>query len=304
MPGNQGIQRPIRLSRKDDIWVGQFDAMASTCEILMAVSDETLANKLLHMAASAAWRIEQKYSRYREDGIIPRINNSHGKPVQVDAETAQLLNFAYQCYELSDGMFDITSGILRKAWPFKPDSKPPSQQLIDSLLPHIGLHKAQWDNPLFTLPVGMQIDFGGIGKEYAVDSTLTLLKTSTNAAILVNFGGDIACNRCPSIGQPWRIGVEAPYASNEASRLLELRKGALATSGSTHRFLIAGGRRYGHVLNPLTGWPIPDPPLSVTVAGANCTNAGMLATFAMLHGRQAEEFLEQEGVRYWVQRGD
>ena len=299
--------RPIQLvlqtsTHQGDCWVGKFDAMASTCEILMAVTDKSQAEELVRIAATEAWRIEQKFSRYRQDGIIPCINNSQGKAVAVDRETAQLINFAYQCYELSDGLFDITSGILRKAWSFKPGSSLPAQQLIDSLLPYIGLDKAQWETPEFKLLDGMQIDFGGIGKEYAVDRTLALLMAKVDAPMLVNFGGDIVCNRAFSEDKPWLIGIEQPDDQSEAAEFLEIRAGAIATSGTTQRYLVDNNQRYGHVLNPTTGWPIKQAPLSITVAAASCTQAGMLATFAMLQGKDAEEFLDQQGVRFWVIR--
>ena len=296
------IDRSTQLSKQGDSWVGRFSAMASPCEILMHVSDEMLAEKFLQVAAKEAWRIEEKYSRYREDSIVSQINGSDGKAIEVDSETAQLLDFALQCYELSGGMFDISSGILRQAWTFSNASKEPSQELIDSLLPLIGLEKVQWNTPHLSLPPWMQIDLGGIGKEYAVDRTLGLLLGISDSPILVNFGGDIACSRCPDSDNPWRIGIEDPKAANEAQQLLELTSGALATSGNTQRYLISNGKRYGHVLNPNTGWPVEGAPLSITVAEANCTRAGMLATFAMLKGEGAEDFLEEQEVRYWVLR--
>lgn len=296
------IDRPTKLIAKDELWVGQFNAMASPCEILMALEDKRLAEELLRIAATEAWRIEQKYSRYRDDSIISRINHAEGKPTEVDAETAQLLDFAYQCYELSDGLFDISSGILRQAWPFNTESSCPSQEFIDTLLPFVGLDKTQWSAPTLTVPPGMQIDLGGIGKEYAVDRTLGLLLTKTDSPLLVNFGGDIACNRGPDPDLPWRIGIESTDQEGEAQELLELRSGALATSGNTQRYLIFAGKRFGHVLNPTTGWPIEESPLSVTVPAANCTRAGMLATFSMLKGKHAEQFLDQQDVKYWAVR--
>jgi FAD:protein FMN transferase len=296
------IDRETQLIKKDDCWVGCFSAMASPCEILMRVDDEALAKKLLQVAAIEAWRIEQKYSRYREDNIVSRINSGDGKSIEVDSETAQLLGFALQCYELSGGMFDISSGILKQAWPFNNTITHPSHELIESLLPLIGLDKVQWVAPYLTLPPRMQIDLGGIGKEYAVDRTMGLLLKLSDAPILVNFGGDIVCNKCPAADLPWRIGIEDPEAANEAQQLLELTSGALATSGNTQRYLISNGKRYGHVLNPTTGWPIEAAPLSITVAEENCTRAGMLATFAMLQGENAEYFLEQQEVKYWAVR--
>jgi len=296
------IDRPVELTRKGECWLGQFTAMASPCEVLMALNDKALAMELLLMAAHEAWRIEQKFSRYRQDSIVHRINNSNGEPITVDPETCQLLDFSYQCYELSEGLFDISSGVLRKAWSFSPGNTLPTQALIDTLLPAIGLQKTDWKPPLFCMPAGMQIDFGGVGKEYAVDRSLTLLLNKVDIPLLVNFGGDIVCNRCPSKDSPWRIGIENTNQPSRAAELLEVRTGAIATSGSSKRYLIAAGKRYGHVLNPTTGWPINDAPLSVTVAARSCTEAGMLATFAMLQGAGAESFLHQQGVNFWISR--
>ena len=296
------IDRQTQLVSQGEVWVGRFSAMASGCEVLMHVNDKSLAQNLLDVAAAEAWRIEEKYSRYRGDSIVSRINSADGKSTTVDQETAQLLDFAFQCYELSGGLFDISSGILRQAWPFSSSSTQPSHDLIESLLPLIGLEKAQWVAPDLTLPAGMQLDFGGIGKEYAVDRTLALLSKISDAPLLVNFGGDIVCNKCSGPDSPWRIGIEDPEIQDEAQQLLELSSGALATSGNTKRCLIANGIRYGHVLNPITGWPIEAAPLSITVAEGNCTRAGMLATFAMLQGVNAESFLDQQEIKYWAVR--
>lgn len=302
MSGNGNNYSSLQLSLKNDYWLGKFHAMASQCEILMATDDEPLAAELLSIAADEAWRIEQKYSRYRDDGIVPQINSSEGNPVAVDTETAQLIDFAFQCYELSDGMFDITSGILRKAWSFKPGSTPPTQLLIESLLPFIGLKKVRWHDPDFSLPDGMQIDLGGIGKEYAVDRTLGLLLAKSDVPILVNFGGDIVCNRSVDENKPWLVCIERPGSVGEAAEFLEVRSGAIATSGSTQRYLIHQGKRYGHLLNPTTGWPIERSPLSISIAAKSCTEAGMLASLAMLQGENAEKFLEQQDAKYWVIR--
>lgn len=293
------IVRPLDLIQEDGYWVGRFSAMASPCEILIATEEREVAQSLLEIAAREAWRIEQKFSRYRDDGIVSRINTSDS-PVKVDEETAHLIDFAYQCFELSDGLFDITSGILRKAWRFDGGSQLPSAGDVESLLHLVGLGQASWNSPEFYLPPGMQIDFGGIGKEYAVDKVLGLLSERLDAPILVNFGGDIATNRCRD-HCPWLVGVENPL-DDGAQAMLEIRSGGLATSGSSHRYLVNNGRRYSHVLNPLTGWPVEGPPLSITVAASNCTMAGMLATYAMLQGANAESYLEEQGVLFWAVR--
>jgi FAD:protein FMN transferase len=102
-------------------------------------------------------RNEHKFSRYRDDNIVHRINHSAGVPLQVDEETAALLDFAAQCYELSDGRFDITSGILRQVWRFDGSNLLPTTEQVQSLLGHIGWSKLTWQRPWLTLPAGMEL---------------------------------------------------------------------------------------------------------------------------------------------------
>jgi thiamine biosynthesis lipoprotein len=160
-----------------------------------------------------------------------------------------------------------------------------------------------------TLKTGMEIDLGGIGKEYAVDRTLMLIAAYVDKAqlkdvgFLVNFGGDVACAGTRKDHALWSIGVESHLSHSAAAQVVSLRHGGIATSGDTRRFLLKDGVRYGHILDPRTGWSVKNAPHSITVIAQTCTIAGMMATFAMLEGAQAEAFLaEQKGIRYWVQR--
>lgn len=286
----------------DGCFHGCFDAMASPCEVLIDSDDEKQATVLTELAAREAWRIEQKYSRYRDDGIVPRINREAGQAVPVDDETARLLDFAWQCYRLSDGLFDISSGVLRKLWKFDGSDRVPDADAVAALLPYIGLDKASWQAPWVKLAPGMEIDLGGIGKEYAVDRVLQLMTEQHPLPVLVNFGGDIAASAARRNGQPWRIGIEALDRPDQASGVLQLYQGGVATSGDSKRFLLKEGVRYSHILNPKTGWPVAGCPHAITVQAQNCTNAGILATLAMLQGEQAETFLQQQQVRYSLQR--
>jgi thiamine biosynthesis lipoprotein len=151
------------------------------------------------------------------------------------------------------------------------------------------------------VPIGMELDLGGIGKEYAVDRALALLTARFDGATLVNFGGDMAANRAPVSG-PWRVGIERPERLGEPRLLLDFERGGLATSGDTHRHIEHQGRRYSHILDVRTGYPVMDPPQSVTVAASSCLEAGMIATLAMLKGPGAEDFLQQQGVTHWCLR--
>jgi FAD:protein FMN transferase len=277
----------------------RFRAMASPCELLLPAADRDQAMTLGRVVAEEAWRVERKFSRYRDDSIIAWIHRNRGIKITVDGETAGLIDFASECYELSHGLFDITSGIFRRAWRFDGSDRVPEPAAVRRLLPHVGFDKVKWRRPYLTLPMGMEIDFGGIGKEYAVDRAYELLFRHRSTPFLINFGGDLRANHRPARGA-WQIGIERPDIDGRAARMLELESGALATSGDSHRFLLKDGVRYGHILNPRTGWPIADAPRSVTVAASSCTEAGLLATLALLQGAQAQEFLEQQGVRYWI----
>lgn len=279
----------------------RFACMASPCEILLETDSLDTARELGELAASEAGRIEAKYSRYKPDSVLSQINRSGGVPVAVDDETAALLQFAAHCHQLSEGAFDITSGVLRHAWKFDGANHLPSPTVVEALRQRVGFGKLQLGPEHIAVPAGMEIDFGGIGKEYAVDRVLQIIGNEFPGAALVNFGGDLAANKPPSSG-PWVVGIERPGTDREARMLLDLFQGGLATSGDTHRFIEVRGKRYGHILDPRTGWPVDGAPRSVTVAAATCVEAGMLATMAMLRGHGAEALLEEQSVRFWSLR--
>jgi thiamine biosynthesis lipoprotein len=188
---------------------------------------------------------------------------------------------------------------LRHAWKFDGSDRVPESNAIERLLPLIGFDRLQWRSPHLLLPMGMELDFGGIGKEYAVDRSYELLAAQRSDPFLINFGGDLRANRAPA-HDCWQVGIERPDTAGKASMILELEHGALATSGDSRRYLLKDGVRFGHILDPRTGWPVAGAPRSVTVAANSCTEAGLLATLALLQGDRAEGFLEEEGVRYWL----
>jgi thiamine biosynthesis lipoprotein len=302
------MQNPS-LEKAKGYWIGRFKAMASPCEILLEVKKAGEARQLVQLAAKEAARIEHKFSRYRTDNIIYQINHSAGEAITVDAEAAALLDYAQQCYTLSEGMFDITSGVLREVWHFDGSANVPETKVVNALLSRIGWDKVDWQAPVITLQPGMEIDLGGIGKEYAVDRTAQLLQQHTDASLLINYGGDLVATGARRDGSGWLVGVEDPQhavtlpASTPATQTqYELLRGGIATSGDARRYLLKDGIRYSHILDPRSGWPVKDAPHSVTVVAGTCTEAGILSTLAMLHGAAAEEFLQQQAVTYWCVR--
>lgn len=290
--------RPAALRSQNGCWVGAFEAMASPCEVFLDGPPRERAGRLADLAAEEVRRIERKFSRYRAGNALHAINRSGGSPVRVDEETARLLDFADRCFRLSDGLFDVTSGILRKAWTFDGSDRLPTREEVDALRALIGWEKIRWSPPEIVLVPGMEIDLGGIGKEYAVDRALALVMEHAPGAFLVNLGGDLRVSGPRSSGAPWIVGIEDPAAPGRPYWTVELVRGALATSGDARRYLEKDGVRYGHILDPRTGWPVSGAPRSVTILADSCTEAGFLATLGMLKGAGAEAFLDEEGVTY------
>ena len=289
-------KRAVTVDRGDDCWRAVFHAMASPCEVLFKSGQQDAAQTLAELVATEVWRIEDKFSRYRDGNMVAAINNAAGGATTVDTETAQLLDFSATLHELSDGKFDITSGVLRRIWKFDGGDKIPKQGAVKEILRLVGWHKVTWADQRIQLPAGMEIDFGGIGKEYAVDRAAGLLRRETEMSCLINLGGDLAVSRKTADNSPWQVGVK------DSATVVQLRAGALATSGDSQRYAMQDGVRYSHILDSHSGWPVVDAPRSVTVAADTCSEAGMLSTLATLQGKGAEAFLDGQGVDYWCIR--
>lgn len=291
--------RKTKLTKQDGYYKGSFSAMASPCDVLMEVDDKALAEDILTAVAAEAWRIEDRFSRYKKDNIVYHINHAQGEAVALDEETARLLDFADTLFELSEGLFDITSGVLRRVWTFDGSDRVPSENAIQSVLNDIGWRRVQRNDDSIRLPEGMEIDLGGIGKEYAVDRCVQIAKEKTDESVLVNFGGDLAVSHERRDDRYWAVG-RLITGSDEAFGIFQLYRGAIATSGDAHRYLLKDGVRYSHILNPKTGHSVIDAPHTVSVAAPTCVQAGMLSTLAMLQGAQAEAFLKLQEVAYRV----
>ena len=295
-------KKNFTLTKRPDGFAIHFFAMASECEVIIETSKKSLAKKLGQIVSDEVWRIQDKYSRYDPKSICSKINKSKGQAIKLDNETYLLLNFADTCYQLSDGLFDITSGVLRKIWRFDCSDKIPSQTQINALLPYIGWSKVIFDKETIVLPENMEIDLGGIGKEYAVDRCIILAQKLTNKPVLINLGGDLAATSSRKNNQAWHVGVEHPGLLEKQHMIVSLHKGAIATSGDAKRYLLKGDVRYSHILNAKTGWPIENAPRSITVTAPQCIQAGILATLSSMQGENAEDYLEEQGIKFWAIR--
>lgn len=297
--GSVGARRFVGTLAAMDSFGFDFQAMASVCEIRLDGAAEPELAEAARQAIDEVRRIELKYSRYRDDSIVSRINGGagSGEAIEVDAETAALLDFAAQLHALSDGLFDITSGVLRRAWDFRAGRLPDSAA-VAALLPLIGWSKVTWQDGRIGLPhKGMELDFGGFGKEYAADRAMAVLAACGQRHGFVNLGGDIRVLGPRADGRAWRFGIQHPRQSQGTIAGVEMAEGALASSGDYERYFELGGKRYCHILDPRTGWPVTAW-ASISVTAPACVAAGALSTIAMLKGEQALDFLATQRATY------
>lgn len=272
--------------------------MGSPCELALYIDPSTSGN-ILSDIREMINQYEKKYSRYLPDSIISLINQSAGSnAITVDQETAALLNYADVLFHQSKGLFDVTSGVLRKIWDFK-KNKIPSKEEQQSILKFIGWKKVSWKPPYLELPENMQLDFGGIVKEYVADTIANHCRQQGISHGLINLGGDIHVIGPHPNGAPWRVGIQHPRKPGEAISYVELYQGALATSGDYERCMVTDNKRYSHLLNPLTAEPVTSHWASVSVIASQCVIAGSYTTIALLTGEQKNlSLLEESSLPY------
>lgn len=282
-----------------------FKAMGSPCEFSLYAENAALADAARAAALAEVARLEEKYSRYRPGNYLDDINRAAaaGGEAAVDAETTALLDYADTCYQQSDGLFDITSGVLRKAWRFAPGAIPPSQRQIDELLPAVGWHWLERGNGVIRFRHrGMEIDLGGIVKEYAADRAAAICAAKVIRYGLIDMGGDLHAIGPHPDGKPWLIAIRHPRQLGATLATFPLRRGALANSGDYERCIEIAGERYSHILSPKTGWPVRGL-AAVSVAAPHCVLAGSASTIAMLKEEEGTAWLEELGLEYVAMDG-
>lgn len=272
--------------------------MKSNCEVVLVAESKNKGQAIAAHAIAEVSRIERIYSRYRPESIVSRINAAAGQDsVSCDTETITLLQYADKLYETSSGLFDITSGVLRKAWNFS-EAAVPSPETLSSLLPLVDWKRVEQKDDRVHLPVaGMELDFGGFGKEYAADRAAAVIHGKGVKSGYVNLAGDIRVIGPKPDGTPWVIGIQDPRHRERTIASIPLYSGALATSGDYERFFEADGKRYCHIIHPRKGYPVTYW-RSVTVVAPLAITAGSYSTIAMLKEDDGLAFLKDSGMDY------
>ena len=282
-----------------------FQAMGVPCEIQVYDTSRINARNQIQQLAEEVARLDRKYSRYRPDSFLNDINRSAGSKlgVKLDKESLGLFRHALSCFEQSQGLFDVTAGLLYRLWDFRQGQIPP-EKILHQVLERVGFHKLSWQGNRVILPRGMEIDLGGIVKEYAADSAAKVARRIGIRHGLINLGGDFAVIGPQPDDQPWTVGIANPTARNTMMARIDLSSGGLASSGDYERFFELDGKRYSHILNPKTGWPSAGLQ-AVSVAGNLCTVADSIATIAMLKPEtEALSWLQETGLPHVYMRRD
>jgi thiamine biosynthesis lipoprotein len=269
----------------------RWTALGTRCEIQYVCGDDDAARAFEAEAISWVAAFEAKYSRFRPDSLISRINAAAGQGwVQVDAEMEQFLDLSGSLCELSQGVLDVTALPLMRLWDYRsPTPRIPSEAEIGAAKQLVGWQKIQRAPGRVRLPeLGMALDFGGWGKEYAVDIVAQIARRHGLADVLVDFGHDLSvCGSAP--GKPgWHIGLEDPSRPGEACwSSIAARDCGVASSGDYVRGFTLNGKRYGHIVDPRTGWPVASGCRQVTVIAKACLQAGVLSTAVFILGPEA-----------------
>lgn len=262
----------------------RFSSMGCPCALQLEAGAEAAARAIAAVQAEVD-RLDRKYSHYRDDSLVAMIGAAAdaGESIDVDNETADLLDFSATLFEQSGGRFDITAGALTKLWDLQ-GGRTPDDTAIAAARAACGWSRVTWRRPRLTPGIrGMRLDLGGVVKEYAADRAALLCRQVGVDHGIVDLGGDLAVVGAHADGSPWLAGIKAPRDTKRAAAQIELHRGGLATSGDYERVMIVDGRRYSHIVDPVSGYPA-ESFASVSVVAGSCLVAGAASTLGMLLG--------------------
>lgn len=265
-----------------------FPAMGTNCEVQYhAPGGDAQVARFERAAVGWVQAFEAKYSRFRPDSLVSRINTAAGSAwIEVDDEMEQLLKLCDTLHFMTQGVLDPTSLPLIRLWNWKTETpRVPSAAEISAALRLVGWKKVQRSPGKVFLPeAGMALDFGGFGKEYAVDMVAQLALDHGIANVLVDFGHDLRALGAPPGRPAWHIGLEDPARPGQSSVSVGLTGKGIASSGDYIRGFTLNGRRFGHIIDPRTGSPVANGCTQATVIAGTCLQAGVLSTTAFVLG--------------------
>ncbi len=236
-------------------------------------------------------RLEAEMSTYRPDSAVSRLNRLAGdQPLEVPPDTFRVLELSREYGRLTGGAFDVTVGPVVRLWRFGKDRPPsiPSDKALTEQRALVDYAKIRLEGRTAFLPqAGMSVDLGGIAKGYAVDLAWEGCRGLGFQSFLIDLGGNIRVSGRPGSGTSWNVEIRNPFDTSSTLGRLNLESGwAVASSGQYERYIVIEGRRYGHIIDPRTGYPAAGL-AAVTVIAADAAIADALSTGLFVLGPRA-----------------
>lgn len=256
-------------------------------------------------------RINAAMSTYRPDSEISRFNrwSDPTGPFPISEDFMKIMVVARQLHGLTRGAWDGTIDPLVTLWGFGRDpvvGDLPDRAEIRKRLETVGFHKiaVTEDGDLLKTDPDLSLDLASIAKGYGVDQVAELVAREGFRNFLVEIGGEVFASGTTKEGRPWTVGLNRPESGAAADAVylsLPLREQAMATSGDYRIFFEKDGKRYAHILDPRTGWPVANGVVSASIISDACTFADGLATAVMVMGAPAgmaliEKLADVEGI--------
>jgi thiamine biosynthesis lipoprotein len=266
--------------------------MGNRFEISVVADDPVWADECITEAVKEIQRIEKLFTTFNESSQTSLINRNAGiAAVKVDQEVFDLIKRSKRISGITQGAFDISYGSIdKRLWNFDttmtslPDPRT-AKQLV-RLINYRNIILDEKKGTVFLKEKGMRIGFGGIGKGYAAEKARSFLKEKGVKSGIVNAAGDLTAWGCQPNGKPWTIGIADPNASRHAFSFLDITNTSIATSGNYEKFIMIGGKKYSHTIDPKTGLPVTGIK-SVTIICPNAEIADAMATPVMIMGIKA-----------------
>ena len=263
-----------------------FRALGTVCEVQYA-GGEAQASAFERAAVAWVTTFEAKYTRFRSDSLVGRINAAAGREwIAIDEEMEAMLKLCDTLHFMTQGVLDPTALPLIQLWNYKAENpRVPTATEIAAARALVGWKKVQRAPGKIFLPEpGMALDFGGFGKEYAVDMVAQIAVEHALPCALVDFGHDLRAIGAPPGRPAWHIGLEDPQKPGAAAGSIAVVGKGVASSGDYLRSFTVDGKRYGHIIDPRTGWPVANSCVQATVIAGTCLQAGVLSTTAFVLG--------------------
>ncbi|WP_409994009.1 FAD:protein FMN transferase [Flavobacterium poyangense] len=265
--------------------------MGSRFDITIIAEDSLTAETRINETIAEITRIENLISDWKSDSQVSEVNQNAGiRPVKVDREVFDLTRRAIAISKMTNGAFDISFGAMEKVWKFDGSmTEMPTPEQIKKSVEKVGYKNIVLDSiqsTIFLKLPGMKMGFGSIGKGYAADKAREVMEAKGVKAGIVNASGDLTTWGIQPNGKEWTIGITNPFDLDKFVKIFSMKREAVTTSGNYEKFIELNGKRYSHIINPVTGYPATGL-VSVTVFGPSAEMANGFSTSIIVLGKEA-----------------